>query len=123
MTRDIGVHGNLFGGIMMGWVDEAASIYACQVCGSSNMVTIKVDEVIFKKKIKVGFVIKIYAEVLQIGRTSVMLGIEAHKRSIYSGEEEVVLSTKTTFVRLDEAGEPTPIASSILERYKHLSKY
>jgi acyl-CoA thioesterase YciA len=123
MTRDIGIHGNLFGGIMMAWVDEAASVFACQICRSPNMVTVKVDEVIFKKKIKVGYLIPIYAEVIQIGRTSITIGIEARKGSVYSGEEESVLSTKATFVRVDEAGDPTPIPSSVRERYKELSKY
>ena len=31
MTRDMGVHGNLFGGIMMAWIDEAASVMACAI--------------------------------------------------------------------------------------------
>jgi len=123
MTRDIGVHGNLFGGVMMSWVDEAAAVYACLVCHTPNMVTVKVNEVIFKKKVRVGFLIKIYAEVVSIGRSSITLGIEARKGSVYSGEEEVVLSTFVTFVRLDEAGDPTPIPSPVLEKYKHLSKY
>lgn len=123
MTRDIGVSGNLFGGIMMAWVDEAASVFACQVCHTPNMVTLKVEEVIFKKKIKVGYLIRIYAEVLQMGRSSITLAIEARKGSVYSGEEEVMLNTRVTFVRVDEAGDPTPIPSSVRERYKHLSKY
>ncbi len=123
MTRDIGVSGNLFGGIMMAWVDEAASVFACQVCHTPNMVTVKVNEVIFKKKVKVGYLIKIYAEVYQIGKSSITLDIEARKGSVYSGEEEVVLSTKATFVRVDEAGDPTPIPTPVRERYKHLSKY
>lgn len=123
MTRDIGVSGNLFGGIMMAWVDEAASVFACQVCHTPNMVTLKVEEVIFKKKIKVGYLIRIYAEVLQIGRSSITLAIEGRKGSVYSGEEELMLNTRVTFVRVDEAGDPTPIPSSIREKYKHLSKY
>jgi len=123
MTRDIGVSGNLFGGIMMAWVDEAASVFASQVCHTPNMVTVKVNEVIFRKKVKVGYLIKIYAEVVEIGKSSITLGIEARKGSVYSGEEDLVLSTKATFVRVDEAGDPTPIPSPVRERYKHLSKY
>lgn len=30
MTRDIGIHGNLFGGILMSWVDEAAGAFATE---------------------------------------------------------------------------------------------
>lgn len=121
MTKDIGVHGNMFGGIMMSWIDEAASVMACQVCHTPNMVTLKLEESIFHKKVKVGFLIKIYGKVNRIGTTSITLDIKAKKRSVYSGEEEDVLVTRVTFVRIDEDGSPTPIASSVRERYKDLA--
>ena len=31
MALDLGVHGNLFGGSMMSFLDEAAAAYACQI--------------------------------------------------------------------------------------------
>ena len=123
MTKDMGVHGNLFGGIMMAWIDEAASVLACQVCHSPNMVTVKIDELVFQKKVKEGFLIKIYGEVAQIGKSSITMTIEARKVSVYSQEQDLVLSTTVTFVRIDEAGDPTPIPTPVRERYKHLSKY
>lgn len=123
MTKDMGVHGNLFGGIMMAWIDEAASVLACQTCHSPNMVTVKIEELIFQKKVKEGFLIKILGEVAEIGKSSITMAIEARKESVYSGEQDLVLSTRVTFVRLDEGGDPTPIPSPVRERFKHLSKY
>lgn len=120
MVKDIGVHGNMFGGIMLAWIDEAASAMVIQTCKTPNMVTVKVDELTFKKKVKEGFLIKIYGEVTRIGNTSITLNIEARKESVYSGDEDVVCHTSTTFVRIDEAGDPTPIAASVKERFKHL---
>ena len=119
----MGVHGNLFGGIMMAWIDEAASVLACQTCHSPNMVTVKIDELVFQKKVKEGFLIKIYGEVAQIGKSSITMTIEARKESVYSQEQDLVLTTKVTFVRIDEGGDPTPIPTPVRERYKHLSKY
>ncbi len=118
MTKDIGVHGNMFGGIMMAWIDEAASVMACRVCRTPNMVTLKLEESVFHKKVKVGFLILIYGRVHRIGNTSITLDIEARKRSVYSGDEEQVLVTRVTFVRIDEDGSPTPIANSVKEIYK-----
>lgn len=123
MTKDMGVHGNLFGGIMMAWIDEAASVLACQVCHTPNMVTVKIEELIFQKKVKEGFLIKIFGEVCQIGKSSITMTIEARKESVYSGEQDLVLSTRVTFVRIDEGGDPTAIPSPVRDRYKHLSKY
>ena len=123
MTRDMGVSGNLFGGIMMAWIDEAASVMACQICHTPNMVTVKIDELVFRKKVKEGFLIKLYGEVVEMGKSSITLKIESRKGSVYSGEEDIVVSTRITFVRIDEAGDPTPIPSPVRERYAHLSKY
>lgn len=122
MAKDLGVHGNLFGGIMMAWIDEAASSMAVSLCHTPNMVTVKVDELVFKKKVKEGFLIRIYGEVAEMGNTSIKFKIEARKVSVYTGEEDVVVSTFTTFVRIDESGMPTPIPSPVKDRYAHLMK-
>lgn len=122
MAKDLGVHGNLFGGIMMAWIDEAASAMAVSICHTPNMVTVKMDELVFKEKVKEGFLIRIYGEVMLMGRTSITFKMEARKVSVYTGDEEVVVSTTTTFVRIDEVGKPTPIPSPVRERYQHLAK-
>ena len=55
MEKDLGVHGNLFGGIMLSWLDEAAATMAYEVCRSPSMVTLKIEEVLFGKPVKIGF--------------------------------------------------------------------
>lgn len=122
MTKDIGIHGNLFGGNMLAWIDEAAASMATQVCRTPNMVTVRMSEVVFKKAVKVGFLIRIYGEISAMGRTSVTLKIEARKCNVYSGDESVVCENEITFVRIDEAGEPTPIPESVRSQYQHLIK-
>lgn len=117
MGKDIGIHGNLFGGAMLSWLDEAAATLAAKVCHTPNIVTIKMDEVIFKKPVKVGFQIRIYGEVLKIGNSSISLNIEAMKYNVYSGEEDLVCSTQITFVCIDETGGPIPIPKHIKDLY------
>ena len=117
MGKDLGIHGNLFGGIMLAWIDEAAASYAAQFCHSPNMVTVKIDEVNFKKPVKIGFQIRIYGEVESVGTTSITLNIEARKYNVYSAEESLVCTTKIVFVRIDEAGEAIPIPQPVRDRY------
>ena len=118
MGKDLGVHGNLFGGVMLSWIDESAGALAARVCRSPNMVTLKIDEVIFRKAVKTGFLISIYGEVERLGNTSITLLIEARKTNVISEEETVVCTTRITFVRIDESGEAVPIPSSVKEKYK-----
>tara|TARA_B110000046_G_C12957120_1_gene382823 strand:- start:70 stop:474 length:405 start_codon:yes stop_codon:yes gene_type:complete len=120
MEKDLGIHGNLFGGIMISWLDESAAIMAYEICHSPNMVTLKIDEVIFTKPVKMGFHLKIYGEVLRLGRSSITLLVEARKHNVYSGEETLVCSTNFTFVRIDDHGDAIPISDRVREKYNDL---
>jgi acyl-CoA thioesterase YciA len=108
-TSDIGVNDNLFGGTMLSWLDEAGGSFAAVKCCSPNMITLKVDEVIFKKPIKVKEHIKIYGEVLDIGRSSIKIRVEAKRINFRNDEEESVCSTEMLFVKIDENGRAIPI--------------
>ena len=114
---DLGFHGNLFGGKLLAWLDAAAASYTMEVCDTPRMVTVKIDECVFKKPAKEGQLIKIYGEVKKIGTTSLTLYIEARSHNVYSGIQSVILSTDITFVRIDENGDPIPISQRVKEKY------
>jgi acyl-CoA thioesterase YciA len=117
MTKDLGIHGNLFGGILLSWLDDAGAALATEFCHSPNVVTLKIEEMLFKRPVKTGQQIRIYGEIDELGRSSVRLRIEARKYNLYSGEETVVCTTRITFVRIDEDGMPTPIGDTVRKRY------
>ncbi len=117
LARDIGIHGNLFGGTLMAWIDEAAAAFATEYCFTPNMVTVRVGELLFKKPLKDGHHLRIYGEMVELGNTSITLSLEARKYSLYSGEETLVCSTNITFVRIDDDGTPTPIGESVRKRH------
>ena len=123
MTRDIGIHGNLFGGTLMSWIDEAAAAYATEYCYTPNMVTVHVGELIFKKPLKAGQHVRIYGEVFTLGETSITLKIEAKKYNVYSSEETIVCTTTITFVRIDDDGTPTRIGETIRRSHKDLDVF
>jgi len=114
---DLGFHGNLFGGKLLAWLDASAAAYAMQVCDTPRMVTIKIDECVFKKPAKEGQLIKIYGEVKNFGTTSLTLYMEARSHNVYSGKQNVILSTNIKFVRIDEVGEPVPISERVKTKY------
>ena len=109
MTKDIGVHGNLFGGIMLAWLDEAGAGYACQASHSTRMVTRSMSSVEFCRPVKVGRIVKIYGELVSFGRTSVTIRLEARSHNPHSQKQKIVCSTEMAFVRIDEDGEAIPI--------------
>ena len=119
---DIGVHNNMFGGTMIGLIDEASAAYACQICDTPRMVTIKIDELVFKKPVKIGNVVKIYGEVKEFGNTSVTLYIEVRKHNVYTGKQDVVTHTNIKFVRIDEEGNSLIISDRVKLRYEDRMK-
>ncbi len=123
-TSDIGVHSNMFGGTILGLVDQSSGAYASQICDTPKMVTIKIDELVFKNPVKEGNIIKVYATVKEFGNTSITLYIEVRKHNVYTGNQEVVLHTNIKFVRIDEEGHPIPISDRVKIRFKkRMEKY
>ena len=110
---DLGFHANLFGGKLLAWLDASAAAYAMEVCDTPRMVTVKIDECLFKRPAKEGQLIKMYGKVADVGNTSVTMYMEARAHNVYSGVQTVILSTNIVFVRIDENGDAIPISERV----------
>ena len=115
---DLGFHANLFGGKLLSWLDAAGAAMAMEVADTPRMVTVKIDECIFKKPAKEGQMIKIYGSVDTIGTTSITLYMEARSHNVYSGKQNIILSTKIKFVRIDENNDPIPISDRVKNKFQ-----
>lgn len=115
-TSDIGINNNLFGGRMLAWLDESAGTMAAEEVCSQHVVTLKMDEVLFKKPVKVNDHIRIYGKVINIGKSSIELFLEARRFNFDTHKEEPVCSTKMTFVHVDSKGKPGKIKKEILQK-------
>ena len=116
--QNIGIHGNLFGGVMLSWLDEAGAAFASQSIDSPRIVTVKLTEVIFKKPVRPGHIIKIYGSVVDIGTTSITVELEARRHSPYNGTQRSVCETEITYVRIDGDGESIPISEKVKDKCK-----
>ena len=110
---DLGFHGNLFGGKLLSWVDAALAAYAMEKCRSQNMITIALNQCVFRKPAKEKQLVKIYAQMTKIGNTSATFAVEARGYNVFRGDEVVLLATTMTFVRVDEEGIPIPISEQV----------
>jgi len=117
-TQNVGFHGNLFGGVMLSWLDEAGAAFAAEVSGTPRVVTVKITEVIFRKPVRPGQIIKIYGRVVKFGNTSVTIKLEARRHSPYNGSQKIVCTTDMTFVRIDGDGDPVPINKDVKREFE-----
>jgi acyl-CoA thioesterase YciA len=104
MTRDVGLRHTLFGGNMMAWMDEAASIFAHGYTGEEAMVTLKFGEILFVNKVKEGHIVNFYVTNPKVGRTSISFDLEG-----VTDQNMLVVKTSTVYVAIDKDGRPKTI--------------
>ena len=121
-TKDDGVHGNLFGGDLLAWLDESGAAFAAQCIDSPRLVTVRLSEVVFKKPVRPGHIIKIYGAVERIGECSITISLEARRHSPYNGTQRTVCTTEITYVRIDGDGEAIPISDKVKMKYAEQTK-
>lgn len=122
LRGDLGVHGNLFGGTMMSFLDKAGAIEATRLCQSNKMVTAEMEGIKFLRKVRENQQVWIYGDVESIGRTSMVLVLEARKYNVYTEEEELVCKTKAIFVRVDDDGNKRPIGDGARKKIEEYIK-
>ena len=115
-TRDVGNHGNLFGGVMLSWLDESGAALASEFAETGKIVTKHISALDFQRAVRPGQLIKIYGRVSHLGRSSLKVEIEARRHSVYNGTQKSVCKCDMTFVRIDGDGEPVPIAKHVREK-------
>ncbi len=86
---------------MHSWMDESGGTMAAEVSCSPNMIILKMDEVLFKKQVKVNDHIRIYGKELNVGTSSISLYLEARRFCFDTRNEDTVCSTEMLFVNID----------------------
>ena len=100
--------GNIHGGHIMLLLDRVA--YACAARYSGcYVVTLSVDEVLFKKPIHVGELVTCHANVNYVGRSSMEIGIKVVAENLISGEKHHTNSCFFTMIAVDEHRKPTTV--------------
>jgi len=106
--------GNIHGGYLLQLLDRVA--YACAARYSGKyVVTLSVDEVIFKEPIHVGELVTCYASVNYVGRSSMEIGIKVVAENLETQQQRHTNSCYFTMVALDKNNKPTSIEPLKLE--------
>ncbi len=108
MSKELNAHGNLFGGIMLAWIDEAAALYAMEKIAYTNIVTVNMDDINFKHPGRNGDIIQIYAAIEKTGKSSLTIRTTSISINNKSRDRKEIINCKVTFVCLDGSGKPFP---------------
>ena len=102
-------HGNVHGGEIMKIMDSAAYAAAHRYA-RSNVVTARVDELVFHLPILIGDLVICTADIVYVGHTSMEVAINVDVEELeQDGGPQHALSAYFTMVALDRNGRPKPI--------------
>jgi len=108
MPTDANTLGSAFGGYIMSEMDILAGICAGRHC-ELPVVTVAIDELVFKRPIRVGDVVEIKATVNYTGSTSMEVGVKVERTDGLTYTTEHCLSGYFTFCAIDRNGKPVPV--------------
>jgi acyl-CoA hydrolase len=101
--------GKVHGGTVLKLLDQAAYACASRYSGC-YVVTLSVDQVMFRQPIHVGELVTLLASVNHVGTSSMEVGIKVLAENIRTQTVRHVNSCFFTMVALDDAGKPVPVA-------------
>lgn len=109
MVGDLNFGHSLFGGLLVQWVDEAASIYVMRRLQSRSVVTKKISEVIYDEPTHLGDTLDFFMRVSKAGTTSITVECVVQARKIEPHEKSrIILNCSLVFVHVNPLGRPEP---------------
>ena len=107
-------HGNVHGGWIMKLVDEAGAL-ACMRHAQHRVVTVAIDQMVFRQPIQIGDLIILNAQVTYAGRTSLEAEVQVVAENPITGEQVHTNTAYLVYVALDENGNATEVPCLLAE--------
>ena len=108
MPADANPAGNVYGGSILRYIDEIASIVSFRH-PRTNVVTASIDRMDFLAPMHIGDILVLKAAVNYAGRTSMEVGVRVEAEEPRTGRVVHAGSCYLTMVALDAQGRPTPV--------------
>ena len=114
LPPDSNILGTMFGGKVMNYIDDIASIAAYRHA-RRQVVTASTDSVDFLYPISVGHMICMEAFVTWTHKTSMEVYVNIISENLKTGDRKVCASSFLTFVSIDDAGKTQPVLPVVPE--------
>jgi len=106
--------GNVHGGWIMKLVDEAGAL-ACMRHAQRRVVTVAIDQMVFRQPIRIGDLVNLKAEVTYAGKTSLEAEVQVTAENPITGEQTHTNTAYLVYVALDRHGRPAPVPGLLAE--------
>lgn len=114
MPRDLNPANTIFGGVLLSYIDQAATIGARHEINllqgkAPLLVTVAMDKIEFKKPVLVGDVVSFRTRLVKLGRSSITIHVDVEAER--SGQKLSVTEAEVVYVAVEKQpdGRLTPI--------------
>mgnify|MGYP005839093327 CR=1 FL=1 len=123
MTPDMAnFSGKVHGGAIMKLLDQVAYACASRYSGS-YVVTLSVDQVLFKEPIQIGELVTFLASINYTGRTSMEVGIKVIAENVQLKSVRHTNTSYFTMIAVDENGKPKAVPSFVPKSTTETRRY
>jgi len=100
--------GDIFGGWLLSQMDLAGGSVAMRRA-RGRVVTVAITAIVFKRPVYVGDEVTCYAQIVELGRTSITVKVEVFARRARTAEQIEVTEGVFTYVAVDSEHKPRPV--------------
>ncbi|HEX5905252.1 MAG TPA: acyl-CoA thioesterase [Candidatus Nitrosocosmicus sp.] len=114
LPSDANPLGNVFGGMILKYVDLLAGLVAKRHAGHANIVTASIDSMTFLKPVYIGNALILKAKINYVRRSSMEVEVKIEAEDLNKSQKVHTGTAYVTLVALDERGKPTEVPKLIL---------
>jgi acyl-CoA thioesterase YciA len=111
LPKDANPYGNIFGGVILSYIDQAAFIEAREH-GIHRWVTASVDRVDFHAPVHIGDIVNFLTRTKRTGTSSVTVCIRVEAVRYMTQDTVLVTEAELTMVAVNATGRPIPFDSA-----------
>ena len=115
MPSDANPKGNVFGGVILKYVDLIAGLVAKRHAGHANVVTASIDRMTFLKPVFIGNALILSARLNYIRRSSMEVEVNVESEDLDDNTRVHAGTAFVTMVALDKYGKATGVSPLLLE--------
>ena len=123
LPSDANPLGNVFGGMILKYVDLIAGLVAKRHAGHANIVTASIDSMTFSKPVYIGNALILKARINYIKRSSMEVEVNIEAEDLNKSQKVLTGTAYVTLVALDEKGKPTEVPKLILQNKEEEERF
>ncbi len=114
LPPDTNVFDSLYGGRLMEWIDNVASIVAFKHC-RLRTVTGSIDSIFFLAPIHLGYILKMVGRINYVTRTTMEIEVDVLSQEPFTGKSRFATKAYLTYVAIDQDGRATSVPGLLLD--------